>query len=62
VLFRSELLFLADRIAVPSPVRQAVSVGDIVAYVGAMWFVIEGMRRRSARGPETDLSVAGASA
>jgi Family of unknown function (DUF5317) len=57
-----ELLFLADRIAVPSPVRQAVSVGDLVAYVGAMWFVIEGMRRRSARDLEGDLSVAGASA
>ena len=57
-----ELLFLADRIAVPSPVRQAVSVGDIVAYVGAMWFVIEGMRRRSDRDLEADLSFAGASA
>jgi hypothetical protein len=42
------LLFLADRIAIPPPVRQAVSVGDVVAYAGAMWFVIEGMRRREA--------------
>ena len=40
------LLILADRIAIPAPVKQAVSVGDVVAYAGAMWFVIEGMRRR----------------
>lgn len=41
-----ELLFLGDRIAVPAPVRQAISVGDVVAYAGAMWFVVAGMRGR----------------
>ena len=41
-----DLLFLADRIAIPAPVRQAISVGDVVAYAGAMWFVVAGMRRR----------------
>lgn len=40
------LLLLADRIGIPSPVEQAVSVGDIAAYAGATWFVIAGMRRR----------------
>jgi hypothetical protein len=40
------LLFLADRIGIPAPVGQAVSVGDIVAYAGAMWFVVAAMRRR----------------
>lgn len=69
------LLFLADRIPVPAPVKQAVSVGDIVAYAGAMWFVVAGMRRRDGTalvepGPreddgtedeaEADLQVAGA--
>ncbi len=52
------LLFLADRIAIPPPVRQAVSVGDVVAYAGAMWFVVAGMRRREADSP-TDLLAAG---
>jgi len=55
------LVFLGDRIALPAPVKQAVSIGDIVAYTGAMWFVVAGMRR-SDEEPETDLRVAGASA
>lgn len=41
-----DLLFLADTIGIPSPVRQAISVGDIAAYAGAMWFVVAGMLRR----------------
>jgi hypothetical protein len=41
-----DLLFLADRIALPPPIRQAISVGDIIAYAGVMWFVVAGMRRR----------------
>lgn len=71
------LLFLADRIPVAAPVRQAVSVGDIVAYAGAMWFVVAGMRRRDEPAPvppegreddetvdeaEADLQAAGARA
>jgi hypothetical protein len=41
------LLFLADVIAVPEPVGQAVSVGDVVAYAGALWFVVAAMRGQS---------------
>jgi hypothetical protein len=41
-----DLLFLADRIGIPSPVNQAVSAGDVVAYAGVMWFVVAAMRRR----------------
>jgi len=44
-----DLIFLADTIGIPSPVRQAISVGDIAAYAGAMWFVVAGMRRRGER-------------
>jgi hypothetical protein len=44
-----DLLVLADRFAIPPPVGQAVSVGDVVAYGGAMWFVVAGMRRGRAR-------------
>jgi hypothetical protein len=54
-----DLLFLADRIAIPPPVSQAVSIGDIVAYTGAMWFVIAGMRGRE---KVTSVRVAEASA
>ena len=39
-----DLVFLGDAIGVPSPVRQAISVGDIFTYTGAAWFVISGMR------------------
>ena len=56
------LVFLGDAIPIPPPVRQAVSLGDLFAYSGAMWFVIRGMRapaprREEAAGaahPETD--------
>lgn len=44
-----ELLFLADRFGVPAPVKQAVSVGDVLAYAGAMWFIVAGMRRPKER-------------
>jgi uncharacterized protein DUF5317 len=52
------LLILADRIAIPAPVKQAISVGDVVAYAGAMWFVIEGMRRREPEEADAGVSVA----
>lgn len=54
-----QLLFLADRFAVPAPVHQAVSVGDLFAYAGAMWFVVAGMRRtddRTAVGPDVPVA------
>jgi hypothetical protein len=41
-----DLVFLADAIGIPAPLGQAVSVGDVVAYAGATWFVVAGMRRR----------------
>lgn len=44
-----DLLFLADRFGVPAPVKQAVSVGDVLAYAGAMWFLVAGMRRHEER-------------
>lgn len=42
-----ELVFLADAIPIPPPVHQAVSLGDLLTYSGAMWFVIRGMRRQA---------------
>ena len=48
-----DLVFLADRFGIPAPVRQVVSLGDVVAYAGAMWFVIAGMRHRTPQpGPQ----------
>jgi hypothetical protein len=46
-----DLLFLADRIGIPAPVAQAVSVGDVVAYAGVVWFVVAAMRRRPEHAP-----------
>ena len=40
------LLFLADVIPLPSPIRQSVSAGDVVAYVGVAYVIIAGMRRK----------------
>jgi hypothetical protein len=38
------LTFLADVIAVPQPISQAVSVGDILVYAGLTWLVVATMR------------------
>jgi hypothetical protein len=57
-----ELAFLGDRIAIPSPVKQAVSIGDLVAYTGAMWFVVAGMRGRVEPGRVTNDERFGAAA
>lgn len=38
------LTFLADVIAVPQPIGQAVSVGDILVYAGLTWLVVAVMR------------------
>ncbi len=46
------LLFLGDVIAVPSPIAQAISVGDIFTYGGVCVVIAAGMRRR-----ETDVAV-----
>jgi hypothetical protein len=53
---RDQLVFLGDAIPIPPPIHQAVSIGDLLAYSGAMWFVVRGMRRptpQPADGPET---------
>jgi hypothetical protein len=51
------LTVLADVIAIPPPIRQAVSVGDLAALAGTMWFVIGAMHHvpqvRGARDDET---------
>jgi hypothetical protein len=38
------LLPLADVIAIPNPVAQAVSVGDICVHLGVGWFIVAGMQ------------------
>jgi hypothetical protein len=45
------LLFLADVIPIPSPIRQVISVGDLFTYGGVVIVVVAGMRRRG-RSPE----------
>jgi hypothetical protein len=39
-----QLTFLADVIAVPEPIGQAISVGDVFVYAGLVWLVIATMR------------------
>src|SRR5262245_39417353 len=43
------LMFLGDVIAFPPPVAQAVSAGDIVAYVGVGYVLVAGMLQRKRR-------------
>ncbi|HXF70996.1 MAG TPA: DUF5317 domain-containing protein [Actinomycetota bacterium] len=45
-----ELLPLADVIPLGPPIRQTISVGDVLVHAGAFWFVVASMRRaRSTR-------------
>jgi uncharacterized protein DUF5317 len=39
-----QLTFLADVIAVPKPIGQAVSVGDVFVYAGLIWLIVAAMR------------------
>jgi hypothetical protein len=39
-----QLTFLADVIAVPQPIGQAVSAGDILVYAGLTWLIVAAMR------------------
>jgi Family of unknown function (DUF5317) len=39
-----QLTFLADVIAIPQPIGQAVSVGDILVYAGLTWLIVATMR------------------
>jgi hypothetical protein len=43
---QDRLLILGDVIPI-APLHQAVSVGDVFTYAGAMWVIVGGMRRRS---------------
>ena len=55
----TRLLLLGDVIAVPPPIAQAMSVGDLVMYGGVVWYLAAatGPRRRSALGvPQLRLS------
>jgi hypothetical protein len=38
------LVFLGDVIAIPSPVEQAISIGDLFTYGGVALFLAAGMR------------------
>jgi hypothetical protein len=44
-----DLVFLGDIIGIGSPIRQAVSIGDLAALAGVVWFVALAMRRRTER-------------
>ena len=39
-----QLLFLGDVIPVPSPIRQALSIGDVVMFAGVGVLIVNGMR------------------
>jgi Family of unknown function (DUF5317) len=39
-----QLTFLADVIAVPPPIGQAISVGDVFMYAGLTWLIVAAMR------------------
>jgi hypothetical protein len=41
------LTFLADVIAVPQPVGQAISIGDVFIYAGLIWLIVAAMRART---------------
>ena len=46
---QDSLRFLGDVIAIPPPVSQAASIGDLLMYAGAGWFIVTWMRRRGGR-------------
>jgi len=55
------LLFLGDVIPI-APIHQAVSVGDVFTYLGVMWVIVTGMRRRAPSGtpaPQTEVQGVG---
>ena len=41
------LTFLGDVIAVPKPIAQAVSIGDVFIYAGLLWTIVAAMRGRT---------------
>jgi signal transduction histidine kinase len=46
---QDSLRFLGDVIAIPPPVSQAASIGDLLMYAGAGWFIVAWMHRRNGR-------------
>jgi Family of unknown function (DUF5317) len=48
-----ELLPLADVLALPPPVSQAISIGDIATHSGIVWLVVWGMLRVPSAQPTT---------
>jgi hypothetical protein len=42
-----QLTFLADVIAIPPPIGQAISIGDVFIYAGLMWTIAVAMRGRT---------------
>jgi hypothetical protein len=42
---RTSLLPLGDVIAIPKPIGQVVSVGDILVHAGIAWFIVMAVRR-----------------
>jgi Family of unknown function (DUF5317) len=46
---RDRLALLGDVIAIPAPVAQAISVGDVFTYTGAALFIVLGMTGRPQR-------------
>jgi hypothetical protein len=53
---QDRLTFLADVIAVPQPIGQAASIGDVFVYGGLIWAVVSVMRGRT---PSQDSSAWG---
>lgn len=47
----TKLLALGDVIAIPRPIAQAASVGDLCVHLGVGWFIVAGMRRRERTAP-----------
>jgi Family of unknown function (DUF5317) len=54
------LLFLGDVIALPPPIGQAISIGDIFTYGGVVVVIVAGMRRRTKEQPAHVAEVQGA--
>lgn len=48
------LTFLGDVIAVPQPVGQAISIGDVFIYTGLIWLTVSAMRARTPSAPREE--------
>ncbi len=45
----TKLLFLGDVIPIGAPIEQAISIGDVSVQLGAAWFIVGAMPRRTRR-------------